>query len=213
MLRADNITQDIREEWARALGCQALVTDEDYTDRLLGVLPHTHDRGRVVVLLRPVGPDYSSGYRGWVTLRRADRFAAMSSRPAGYRVVYAMVGLAPDGRIWWSALYDEAKLPVGDAEPMLGDRFYRLRPDEAAVALVEEFDHMQLTLPFEQQSLGADEFLAWQPPSAKAIEAPIGSQISMRGTVVKHNAGGSVTVDFGSVKWAIVGVTPVTVES
>lgn len=204
MLRADNITQDIREEWARALGVQALVTDEDYSDRLFGVAGPT----KTVVLLRPVGPDYSSGYRGWVTLRRADRFAAMAARPVGYRMVYAMIGLTPDGTVWWSALYDETKLPLGEAEPMLGDRFYRLRPDEADAALIEDFDHLQLALPFE-----AENMVPPHPATVKAIEAPIGSTITMAGRVVRHNAGGSVTVDFGSVKWAIVGVTPVTIEA
>lgn len=203
MLQTDNITQDIREEWARALAVPTLVTNDDYTDRLFGITPSGQ---KVVVLLRPVGPDYSSAYRGWVTLRRADRMAALSARPVGYRVIYAMVGLAPDGRLWWSALYDEAKLEVGEAEAMLGDRFFRLRPEQAASALIEEFDHLQLTLLFDEEPAPP------APQITKAIEAPVGSRIVMRGRVVKHNPGGSVTVDFGTVKWAIIGVTPVTIE-
>lgn len=202
MMTVQDLASEVVETWEGALDVRTLTRSDEHPDRLFGV----DSAGKhVTVHLRITGPDYASAYRGWVTLRRGDRLAALAGRPDGYRVIYAMVGLAPDERVWWSALYEEDLLPVAEAESVKNDMFFRLRPDQVEEALILFTDHINLVLPWAEPTLPTVS-------PTKLIEAPIGSTVTMRGTVAKHNNGGSVTVDFGTIKWAVLGLTPVIIE-
>lgn len=211
MLTVSDLPREVIEWMEGAIGVDHLAPPEWATDRLSGF--DAGNKVHITVLLRVVGPDYSGSYRGWVTVRKGDRLAALAGRPSDVQIVYAMVGIAPDGRIWWVALYDEAALPLGDAEPMRHEMFYRLTPQQAEEALIApEYDLIQPSLGLE----GLISVPATEPePVDERITletVPVGKKVRIEGVVTRHNNGGSVTLEFDKGKrWAILGLTPVLV--
>lgn len=217
MLNAHDLPREVVDWMSGATGAPDLSIPEWADDRLIGEYV---DDGRIVrctILIRVVGPDYSGAYRGWVTVRKGDRLAALAGRPSDTRMVYAMVGIAPDGRIWWVALYDEADLPLGDAEPMRHEMFYRLTPQQVAPAMIApEYDLIQPSL--WALSGGEEQPVAEAAAAPPAVEkvpletVPDGKRVRIEGVVTRHNNGGSVTLEYETGKrWAILGLTPVEV--
>jgi hypothetical protein len=142
-----SVEDHIRQVYADRIGMD-IDPRQNYPDRVVGTMRQKPgDAGvpdRVSILIRPVGADNAGRYRRWITYRAAD-FDSMITRPTGWRYYALMVGLLPDGKPWWSALYDEAILRQPDvyehAEQMGSTgRFYRFDPGLSSRALIDEYD-------------------------------------------------------------------------
>lgn len=199
-------------EWAEGALHAPLERSFDYRDRLYG----NQDGVRVTVILRQAGPENAGMYRQWLTLRKADFVAAANhARPAGYRIVYLMIGQAPDGRLWWADLYDEASLPLDEAEPMGDGRWYRFTPDQTKAARVAGTDLIQPSfwadLNLEPAAEPTPERPPGPAPTVRLLEAKVGDRFKLEGVVEGHTKAGNVHVQSGSVSQALDGRWPVTI--
>lgn len=181
MLEIEEIAEHIERVYGPVVGLSDVETYDEAArvpdDRLRAL------RGGAATTIRI---HYSTGdnaarYRGWLTLNRKDYgILAYGERPKGYEYLHLMIGYLPDGDPWWSALFDERRLPLEAAEEMHtrsrdGDDvvFYRFDRDKIAAAKLGDYDFLQPTLPFETvaEAVATERVVTPEPWSHAAVVA------------------------------------------
>lgn len=107
------------------------------------------DGTNVVINVQVVGPNNAGPYRHWLAMAKPAWGRVFGEKPAGWEHYILMVGLLPDGStIWWSAMYDEAKVAALGLEPDYPRSGYgRLAPSLVKSALVvAPMDEVQTSL-------------------------------------------------------------------
>jgi hypothetical protein len=142
---AFDIVEFFHTQFANPLGF-ALDEEQRYPDRITGTLyggsTHNPTERRAVVIPKPVGYDNAGRYRRWVTLPPV-HWENMTNRPDDWEHFILMVGLLPDGTVWWANLYNERilaeKRDQSEQVPGPSGPFYRFDPGLTSPALVAEW--------------------------------------------------------------------------
>lgn len=160
------IIEHIERNYSEALDIHDLtVTGERRYNGRIGVPPPA----RAVVNVYIVGPTNAGTYRGWLAMPKPAWGRVFSAKPEGWAHYILMVGLQPDGQsIWWSAMYDEAKVAALGYDPEWARAgFGRLPAHDLTDALAAPLvDALQVSLPWKET---AEEPIAAEPIVAEPI--------------------------------------------
>lgn len=160
--------EHVEERYAPTIGLR-VDGHQQYRDRIAGTL---EDGSRAVVLIRLVGSTNAGRYRRWVTYRAPD-FRNMAHRPTGWHYYILMVGLLPDGGVWWTSLYDEEyfrRADIGVHAEEIIPGLYRLDPGLTQPALVGDCDLVSEAISPDITVETADQ--PDEQPTLGLVEAP-----------------------------------------